>query len=68
MSDTVCGVSEFLSAKKNNFLMVAHVRMLVQKVVTFLKRMKMAILFFDFDQIRPKWIEHANLVNNHLKF
>ena len=28
--------------------MVAHVKMLVQKVVTFLKRMKMPILFLDF--------------------
>ena len=33
-------------------------KMLVYKVVTFLKRIKMAILFLIFlDQIRPKWIK-----------
>ena len=33
-------------------------RMLVYKVDTFLKRIKMAILFLIFlDQIRPKWIK-----------
>ena len=32
--------------------------MLVYKVVTFLKRIKMAVLFLIFlDQIRPKWIK-----------
>ena len=32
--------------------------MLVYKVVTFLKRIEMAILFLIFlDQIRPKWIK-----------
>ena len=34
-------------------------KMLLYKVVTFLKRIKMAILFLIFlDQIRPKWIKH----------
>ena len=33
-------------------------KMLVYKVVTFLKRLKMAVLFLIFlDQIRPKWIK-----------
>ena len=33
-------------------------KMLVNKVVTFLKRIKMAVLFLIFlDQIRPKWIK-----------
>ena len=33
-------------------------KMLVYKVVTFLKRIKMAVLFLIFlDQIRPKWIK-----------
>ena len=54
---SVC-LSECLSAKKN-FLMGADIKkMLVYKVVTFLKRIKMAVLFLIFlDQIRPKWIK-----------
>ena len=33
-------------------------KMLVYKVVTFLKKIKMAVLFLIFlDQIRPKWIK-----------
>ena len=43
---SVC-LSVFL--QKNNFLMGADIKqMLVYKVVTFLKRIKMAVLFFDF--------------------
>ena len=42
--------------------------MLIYKVVTFLKRIKMAILFFDFfgsdlskmDQIGTNWISHQS--------
>ena len=44
--------------KKKHFNGCKYQKILVYKVVTFLKRMKMAILFWIFlDQIRPKWIK-----------
>ena len=55
---SVC-LSVWVSFCKKNFLMGADIKkMLVYKVVTFLKRIKMAVLFLIFlDQIRPKWIK-----------
>ena len=47
-----------LSAKKQLSNGCRYQKMLVYKVVTFLKRIKMAVLFLIFlDQIRPKWIK-----------
>ena len=48
----------FRLSEKKLFNGCTYQKMLVYKVVTFLKRIKMAVLFLIFlDQIRPKWIK-----------
>ena len=59
---SVC-LSVFL--QKKNFLMGADIKkMLVYKVVTFLKRIKMAVLFFDFFGSDPSKMDQtwSNLI------
>ena len=47
-----------LSVQKKLFNGCIYQKMLVYKVITFLTRIKMAVLFLIFlDQIRPKWIK-----------
>ena len=51
-------VGRFRLSKKKLFNGCTYQKMLVNKVVTFLKRIKMAVLFLIFlDQICPKWIK-----------
>ena len=61
LSYDVCAVSLRMSvclSEKKLFNGCKYQKMLVYKVVTFLKRIKMAVLFLIFlDQIRPKWIK-----------
>ena len=48
----------FRLSEKNLFNGCTYQKMLVYKVVTFLKGIKMAVLFLIFlDQISPKWIK-----------
>ena len=69
LSFDVCAGFRPSVRKKKLFNGCTYQKMLVYKVVPFLKRIKMAILFLIFlDQIRPKWIKLANLVNRHLEF
>jgi hypothetical protein len=58
MSVRVSVVGQFRLSEKNLFNGCSYQKMLVYKVDTFLKRIKMAVLFLIFlDQIRPKWIK-----------
>ena len=51
-------VGRFRLSEKTLFNGCTYQKMLVYKVVTFLKRIKMAVFFLIFlDQIRPKWIK-----------
>jgi len=55
----LCGFLAYVClSEKKLFNGCKYQKMLVYKVVTCLKRMKMAVLFLIFlDQIRPKWIK-----------
>ena len=66
----LCGFLAYVClSEKKLFNGCKYQKMLVYKVVTFLKRIKIAVLFFIFlDQIRPKWIKLATSVNRHLEF
>ena len=58
LSYDVCGFPAYVCPKKKLFNGCKYQKILVYKVVTFLKRMKMAILFWIFlDQIRPNLIK-----------
>ena len=61
MSFDVCAsfrVGRSVLSEKKLFNGCTYQKMSVYKVVTFLKRIKMAVLFLIFlDQIRPKWIK-----------
>ena len=57
----------FRLSEKNLFNGCTYQKMLVYKVVTFLKGIKMAVLFLIFlDQISPKWIKLDQIGFPHL--
>ena len=58
LSFDVCVSVRVRLSEKKLFNGCTYQKMLVYKVVTFLKRIKMAVLFLILmDQIRPKWIK-----------